>query len=305
MVQHRFMALYRGEVCDNLQNIMPLTLLVLAAGVGSRYGGLKQIDPVGPNGETIIDYSIYDAWRSGFDKLVFVIRRDIEAPFKEIIGSRFEKRTPVEYAFQDIPPQRQKPWGTGEAILAARDVVREPFAAINADDFYGGNSFRLLAEHLRAGSEDYAVVGFRLRNTLSEFGSVARGVCECDADGYLRSVTELTKVEHADGGAVAEGRKLSGDEIVSMNMWGFTPEIFAHLERLLAEFLKEKGEQEKSEFYIPTAVNELVHTRQARVKMLRTSDSWFGVTYREDRPQVIESIRQLVARGEYPEKLWS
>jgi NDP-sugar pyrophosphorylase family protein len=282
---------------------MPLTLLVLAAGVGSRYGGLKQIDPVGPNGETIIDYSIYDARRTGFDKLVFVIRRDIETPFKEIIGSRFEKRMPVEYVFQDVPPQRQKPWGTGQAIITARGVVHEPFAAINADDFYGRNSFHLLAEHLRDGGEDFAMVGFRLRNTLSEFGSVARGVCECDADGYLSSVTELTKVERADGGAVAEGRRLSGDEVVSMNMWGFTPAIFAHLEHLFADFLKASGQQQKSEFYIPTAVNELVSSRQARVKVLRTSDSWFGVTYREDRPRVVESIHQLISRGDYPETL--
>jgi NDP-sugar pyrophosphorylase family protein len=289
----------------NLHDIMPLTLLVLAAGVGSRYGGLKQIDPVGPNGVTIIDYSIYDARRTGFDKLVFVIRREIEVAFKEIIGSRFEKRITVEYVFQDVPPHRQKPWGTGDAILKAREVVHEPFAAINADDFYGRNSYHLLAEHLRAGGEDYAMVGFRLSNTLSEFGSVARGVCECDADGYLRSVTELTKVERADGGAVADGRKVNGDEIVSMNLWGFTPAIFAQLEHLFAEFLRERGQQEKAEFFIPTAVNELIKHNEARVKVLPTSDSWFGVTYREDRRRVIESIRQLIARGEYPEKLWS
>jgi NDP-sugar pyrophosphorylase family protein len=284
---------------------MPLTLLVLAAGVGSRYGGLKQIDSVGPNGETIIDYSIYDARRTGFDKLVFVIRRDIEVPFKEIIGRRFEKRMPVEYAFQDVPPQRQKPWGTGQAILTTRSVVHKPFAAINADDFYGHNSFRLLAEHLRDGSEDYAMVGFRLLNTLSEFGSVARGVCDCDAEGYLSSITELTEVGRADGGAAAKGQELSGDEIVSMNMWGFTPAIFAHLERLFADFIKVSGQQEKSEFFIPTAVNELVSSRQARVKMLRTPDSWFGVTYREDRPRVMDSIRRLIADGDYPENLWS
>jgi NDP-sugar pyrophosphorylase family protein len=283
---------------------MPITLLVLAAGVGSRYGGLKQIDPVGPNGETIIDYSIFDALRASFDKLVFVIRRDIEAPFKETIGSRFQKRMPVEYVFQDVPPQRQKPWGTGEAILVSRDAIRTPFAAINADDFYGRNSFQMLGDHLRSGGADFAMVGFPLRNTLSEFGRVARGVCECDNEGYLRSVTELTNVERVDGGVVAGGRRLSGDELVSMNMWGFTPAIFPQLERLFADFAKDKGQQPKAEFYIPTAVNELVTHCQARVKVLRTPDSWFGVTYREDRPRVIESIRKLIPNGEYPEKLW-
>ena len=282
---------------------MPLTLVVLAAGIGSRYGGLKQIDPVGPNGETIIDYSIFDARRAGFDKLVFVIRRDIETAFKETVGGRFEKRMHIEYVFQEVQPQRQKPWGTGEAILAAREVVREPFAAINADDFYGRNSFRLLAEHLRSGSADYAMVGFQLRNTLSEFGSVARGVCECDANGYLRSVTELTKVERDGTGARAEDRRLSGDELVSMNMWGFTPALFPQLERLFTEFFKDAGQQPKAEFYIPFAVGELVKGRQARVKVLRTPDSWFGVTHREDRPRVIESIRQLIADGAYPENL--
>ena len=284
---------------------MPLTLLVLAAGIGSRYGGLKQIDPVGPHGETIIDYSIFDARRAGFDKFVFVIRRDIEKLFRETIGYRFERRIAVEYVFQDLPPQRQKPWGTGQAILIARETIHEPFAAINADDFYGRDSFRLLGDHLRAGSPDFAMVGFTLRGTLSAFGSVARGVCACDPHSYLRSIAELTKIERDGTGARAEGRTLSGDEIVSMNMWGFTPGIFAQLERLFADFLKEHGKQEKAEFFIPTAVNELIRHNGARVKVLPTSDSWFGVTYREDCPHVMDSIRQLIARGNYPEELWS
>jgi dTDP-glucose pyrophosphorylase len=284
---------------------MPPTLLVLAAGMGSRYGGLKQIDPVGPSGETIIDYSIFDARRAGFDKLVFVIRRDFEASFRTVIGARFEKRIAVEYVFQELPAHREKPWGTGQAVLVAREIIREPFAVINADDFYGRESFRLLAEHLRSGSSDFAMLGFTLRNTVSEFGSVARGICECDADGYLRSVVELTKIERAGNGVVAEGRKLTGDEIVSMNMWGFTPAIFAPLDQLFANFLKEKSQQEKAEFFIPTAIGELINAGKARVKVLRTPDSWFGVTYREDRPRVIENVGRLIARGDYPKNLWS
>lgn len=294
------------------------TLLVLAAGMGSRYGGLKQIDPVGPAGETIIDYSIFDAMRAGFEKLVFVIRHDIESAFREAIGARFEKRLPVEYVFQElnklpagfsVPPNRKKPWGTGQAILMAAGAIAGPFAAINADDFYGANSFRVLAEHLRSGSPDYAMVGFVLRNTLSEFGSVARGACRVGPDGYLQGVTELTKIEkdgsrakYVDGAGAIQ--PLSGDETVSMNMWGFTPSIFSHLQEQLIAFLKRSGNDEKAELYIPSVVNDLVASRKERCKVLRTTDSWFGVTYREDRPFVVEGIRALIARGEYPQKLW-
>jgi hypothetical protein len=287
--------------------------------MGSRYGGLKQIDPVGPAGETIIDYSIFDAMRAGFGKLVFVIRQDIEAAFREAIGARFEKRLPVEYVFQElnklpagfsVPPNRTKPWGTGQAILMAEDVIHEPFAAINADDFYGAASFRVLAEHLRSGSRDYAMVGFTLRNTLSEFGSVARGACQVGSDGYLLGVRELTKIEKDGTGAKytdANGavQRLTGDEPVSMNMWGFTTSLFPHLREQLIEFLKKHGQEEKSEMYIPLVVNELVSARKERCKVLRTTDAWFGVTYREDRPFVVEGIRGLIARGDYPEKLWT
>lgn len=294
------------------------TLLILAAGMGSRYGGLKQIDPVGPGGETIMDYSIYDALRAGFGKIVFVIRRDIEQPFKETIGARFEKRVPVEYVFQElnflpagfsVPPGRTKPWGTAHAILMAEYEIKEPFAAINADDFYGAQSYRLLIEHWRAGGPAQAMVGFVLRNTLSEFGSVARGVCRVDENQFLLSVTELTKIEPDGAGAknTADGKvtNLTGDELVSMNLWGFHPAVFALLKAQFAEFLNKKGGDLKSECYIPTAMNDLVAAEEARVKVLRTNDSWFGVTYKEDRPRVVESIRQLVARGSYPEKLWS
>ena len=294
-------------------------LLLLAAGMGSRYGGLKQIDPVGPNGETIIDYSIYDALRAGFGKLVFVIRQDIEAQFKEIVGARFEKRIPVEYVFQEltklppgfsVPAGRTKPWGTTHAILMAADVIHEPFAAINADDFYGAQSYRLLAQHLTSGSPDYAMVGFILRNTLSDFGSVARGICGADGNGFLQTVVELTKIERDDAGAkntsaVGEITRLTGDEAVSMNMWGFTPAVFPQLKSAFHDFLKKSGGELKSENYIPSTVNDLVVSAKARVKVLRTDDSWFGVTYREDRPRVVESVRQLIARGDYPEKLWT
>ena len=295
------------------------TLLILAAGMGSRYGGLKQIDPVGPAGETIIDYSIYDALRAGFGKLVFVIRKDIEQQFKEIIGARFEKRVAVEYVFQELdklppgfslPAGRTKPWGTTHAILMAENVVKEPFAAINADDFYGQQAYKLLANYLTSGSTDYAMVGFILKNTLSDFGSVARGVSRTDAADYLTSVVEMMKIER-DGAAAkntdAEGKitRLTGDEAVSMNFWGFTPALFPQLKTKFTEFLKKSGGELKSECYIPSTVNDLVIAGQAKVKVLRTHDSWFGVTYREDRPMVVESIRKLIARGDYPEKLWA
>ena len=294
------------------------TLLVLAAGIGSRYGGLKQIDPIGPGGESIIDYSVFDALRAGFGRLVFVIRRDIERPFKEFIGSRFEARVAVEYVFQElnnlppgfaVPANRQKPWGTAHALLMGAEAIHEPFAVINADDFYGMNSFQLLGRHLASGSPDYAMVGFVLRNTLSEFGSVARGVCQTSADGYLQSVVELTQIER-DGSAAkytdAAGQvhALTGDEVVSLNLWGFTPSIFEHLRRELVSFLKQHGKNEKAEFFIPTVVNALVSGGEAHLRVLRTPDSWFGVTYREDRPRVIQSVRELIRRGDYPERLW-
>ena len=295
------------------------TLLVLAAGMGSRYGGLKQIDPVGPAGETIIDYSIYDAMRAGFGKLVFVIRKDIEQQFREIIGTRFEKRIAVEYAYQELdklpapytlPAGRNKPWGTTHAILMAENIVKEPFAAINADDFYGQHAYKVLAEHLTSGTPDYAMVGFILKNTLSAHGSVARGVSRTDANNYLTSIVEMTKIEPDGTGAKntdADGKitKLTGDEAVSMNFWGFTPELFPQIKVDFENFLKKSGGELKSESFIPSTVGNLVKAGAAKVKVLRSADSWFGVTYREDRPQVVESIRQLIAQGKYPEKLWN
>ena len=295
------------------------TLLVLAAGMGSRYGGLKQIDPVGPGGETIIDYSIYDALRAGFGKLVFVIRKDIEQQFREVVGARFEKRVAVEYVFQgldnippgfQVPAGRSKPWGTTQAILMAADAIHEPFAAINADDFYGAESYRLLAQHLQPGVADYSMVGFILSNTLSEFGSVARGVCRVDSANYLQSVVEYTAIEREAGlvrNKDADGKitMLNGDEAVSMNMWGFTPRVFAQLKEQFEQFLRQSGSDLKKECYIPSTVNEMLQAGQAKVKVLRSNDSWFGVTYREDHAHVVESIRQLVKGGKYPESLWA
>jgi NDP-sugar pyrophosphorylase family protein len=287
--------------------------------MGSRYGGLKQIDPVGPAGETIIDYSIFDALRAGFGKLVFVIRKDIEQQFRQIVGARFENRVAVDYVFQaleDIPPRftvpagRTKPWGTTQATLLAASAIHEPFAVINADDFYGADGYRSLAGHLTSGSPDFAMVGFVLRNTLSDFGSVARGVCQVSADGYLEHIVELTKIERDGSGArntdaAGSVTKLAGDEPVSMNMWGFTPQIFDQLGERFEKFLEVHAADPKSECYIPNTVGELVRSGQARVKVLHSRDSWFGVTYREDRPRVVESIRRLIADGLYPEQLWS
>jgi len=295
------------------------TLLVMAAGMGSRYGGLKQIEPVGPSGETIIDYSIYDALRAGFGKLVFVIRKDIEQPFKEVVGARFEKRIAVEYVFQEldkiphgfhVPAGRSKPWGTTQAILMTEDIIHEPFAVINADDFYGAESYRVLARHLHPGAADYAMVGFVLRNTLSEFGTVARGVCQVSGDGFLKQIVELTSVGRDGAHAKntdSEGRvtTLTGDEPVSMNMWGFTPRIFAQLQEHFKRFLQVNAADLKRECYIPSTVNDILLAGEAKVKVLRSNDSWFGVTYREDHAQVVESIQCLIHGGSYPERLWS
>jgi hypothetical protein len=294
------------------------TLLILAAGMGSRYGGPKQFDPVGPDGETIMDYSIYDAHRAGFGKVVFVIRPDNEQPFKQMVGARFSKRIAVEYVFQTlgkllpglaVPAGRTKPWGTTHAILMAANAIHEPFAVINSDDFYGAESYRALARHLQSGTTDYAVVGFVLRNTLSEFGAVARGVCQVNANGFLENIVELKNIER-DGGHArntdAEGRetRLAGNEVVSMNMWGFTPQVFGQLREHFQKFLQLNGTDLEAECYIPSTVSELLVAGQARVKVLRTLDSWFGVTYREDQPRAVESIRRLIEGGYYPRRLW-
>jgi NDP-sugar pyrophosphorylase family protein len=294
------------------------TLLVLAAGMGSRYGGLKQLDPVGPQDETIMDYSLFDARRAGFGKIVFVIRKDIEEPFKRTFGARFEKRIAVDYVFQEvgkllpgvpIPKGRTKPWGTTHAILMAANAIHEPFGVINADDFYGASSYRVLAQHLQTGTSDYAMVGFVLRNTLSEFGTVARGVCHVGEDGYLKDITELKSIER-EGTRItnidSEGQEtvLNGGDIVSMNIWGFTPQIFGQLYEHFQRFLKRYGDDMTAECYIPSTVNSLVQAGQARVKVLRSGDAWFGVTYREDHPRMVQSITRLIEAGSYPRQLW-
>ncbi len=300
---------------------MKPTLLILAAGMGSRYGGLKQVDPVGPNGEAIIDFSVFDAMRAGFGRLVFVIRRDIESAFRETIGRRFEDKLPVTYAFQELdalpagyapPANRTKPWGTGHAVLVAADLIREPFAAINADDFYGPASYRLLCDFLvhtpDAEVANYAMVGFQLANTLSEAGGVSRGVCRCDDAGYLRHIQEQTNIEKDPAGARytdehGQLRVLSGQTLVSMNMWGFHPSFFGHLGKGFVEFLDHSGQDPKSEYYLPAAVNDLVNTGQARVRVLSTPEAWCGITYQQDRHQVIHYLRSLIDNGTYPPRL--
>jgi NDP-sugar pyrophosphorylase family protein len=312
---------------------MSPTLVVLAAGMGSRYGGLKQIDPVGPGGETVLDYAVFDAARAGFGRVVFVIRRDFEALFREKIGARYAGRIAVDYVFQALdalpagfaaPAGREKPWGTGHAVWCARDAVRENFAVINADDFYGADSFAQLARFLTAaGGGEFAMVGFRLANTLSEHGLVSRGVCATEAGGALRSIVEHTGIAPAEVGA---GRKFSGDETVSMNCWGFTPALFAGLDAQFREFLGSVGaaapsprseanrgegaaapvkpDPLKAEFYLPAAVSTMIARGEARVRVLPTESAWFGVTYREDKPRVQAAIADLVAAGRYPAQLW-
>ena len=292
----------------------------MAAGMGSRYGGLKQLDGLGPNGETIMDYSVFDALRAGFGKIVFVIRKDFEADFREKVLSKYADKVACEVCFQAIDkvpagctynPERSKPWGTNHAVLMGKDVIKEPFAVINADDFYGQDSFRVLADYLRSveGTEGkYCMVGYRVCNTLSENGSVSRGVCTTDENGLLTDVVERTKIEEKNGEIVftedGGDTPLAPNTPVSMNMWGFTPEYFRYSEEGFRAFLAEHGQELKSEFYIPTLVNNLIASGKATCKVLDTTSKWFGVTYAEDRPQVVMKINQLIAKGDYPAKLF-
>jgi len=297
---------------------MKPALLVMAAGIGSRYGGLKQLDGFGPSGEKIIDYTIYDAIRSGFGKIVFIIRREMEDAFREAVIDRW-RPCPAVLVFQEldalpagftVPEGRQKPWGTAHAVLTAAPVIREPFAAVNADDFYGRDALKKVHDFLSrsAGEEEYCLVGYRLKNTVSDFGYVARGVCEVDSRGFLARITERTKIVKSDGGiSFQEGIRtvgLSGDTLVSMNLWGFRPSFFDHLNASFRLFLEKRVDDLKAEFFLPTVVDSLIQSGKARVTVLSTDSRWFGITYQEDRPAVEKSIRRLVADGIYPDRLW-
>jgi len=299
-----------------------VTLLVLAAGMGSRYGGLKQLDAVGPNGETVIDYSVFDAIRAGFKKVVFIIREDFKKEFQSSIGNKFQSQIEVEYAYQklevlppgySLPQDREKPWGTGHAILSAKQVVNEPFAVINADDFYGKLAYQKIFQYLSTVSIDsspsrFCMVGYPLINTLSEFGSVSRGICIVSDQNKLESVNELTCIQKIENEIVNEAevqkrQVLSGDEVVSMNMWGFTPQLFSQLEKLFSEFLSENIDNLSSEFYIPFAVDNLIQSNIATVEVLETTEQWFGVTYKEDKSYVQSAVCNLIKSGEYPSKI--
>ena len=296
---------------------MSPTLVILAAGIGRRYGGLKQLDPVGPSGEFMVDYAVYDALRSGFKRVVFVIRKDLETDFRATIGKRIERQTDVRYVFQelsdlpegyDLPSGREKPWGTGHALLSAASVVDGPLAAINADDFYGRESFEALGRFLieTAGRpREYAMVGFKLRNTLSDHGSVARGICSVRDDRTLANVVERTSIEKRGEAVHCDEQPLTGEEIASMNLWGFKPSFFAHLSSEFRAFLDNNARDPKAEFFIPTVVNTLIESGNAGVSVLPTSCTWFGATYPEDKSIVVTRIRELIADGHYPESLWS
>ena len=299
---------------------MKPTLFVLAAGMGSRYGGLKQIDGLGPNGETIMDYSVFDAMRAGFGKVVFVIRHDFEDDFRRVVLSKYAGKVPCEVCFQSIDalpegykpnPQRTKPWGTNHAVLMAKDIIHEPFAVINADDFYGKESFQVLADYLKSVENtrgQYCMVGYRVCNTLSENGAVSRGVCSTDKDGYLTGVVERTHIEEVGRKIVfTENGKdtvIAPNSPVSMNMWGFTPEYFEYAEEAFRRFLEKNANELKAEFYIPTLVNDLIAEGCATCRVLDTPSRWFGVTYPEDRPQVVMKLNNMINEGVYPAKLF-
>lgn len=300
---------------------MDLTLLVLAAGMGSRYGGLKQLDQVGPSGETIIDYSVYDAIEAGFNKIVFIIRRDIEKEMKELLFDKYSKKIKIEYVFQELdnipegvecPADRVKPWGTGHAVLMAKDVINEPFVVINADDFYGKSAFKVVSDYMKSKQDDLkgknCMAGYLLKNTLSDFGHVSRGVCKINDNNELIEITERTQIERKGNKIIANDNgndlELDGDVFCSMNFWAFTPDVFPELESEFKSFIADNISNLKSEYYIPSIVSHQINNKLASVKVLEAKDQWFGVTYKEDKPFVIEKIKNLTLEGEYPEKLW-
>lgn len=299
---------------------MKPTLLILAAGMGSRFGGLKQVEPVGPNGETILEYSIFDAIRAGFGKVVFVIRESFAEDFKARFESKLSGKIEIEYVYQELnklpkgfelPEGREKPWGTGHAVLMAKDKINEPFAAINADDFYGAEAYQVMADYLSKSikSEVFSMVGYQLNNTLSDFGSVSRGICVTDKNNQLSKITETHKIRLEQGTILCESEnhetvELTGKETVSMNFWGFHPSVFNRIENQFIDFLRENIQLPKSEFYIPFVVFEMIQKGQVAVDVLKADSPWFGVTYKEDKPFVIEQIEQLTQKGIYPDKLW-
>ena len=299
---------------------MKPTLLVLAAGMGTRYGGNKQLDEVGPSGETIIDYSIYDAIRAGFGKIVFVIRKDIEEQVKERFVEKLQGKIEVDYVFQEISnipggirvsPERQKPWGTSHAILVTEQKIKEPFGVINADDYYGVESFNILRDFLTNDKDpdNYCIVGYKLGNTLSEHGHVNRGVCQAGPDGFLKKIVETRQIEKTRDGAFApgpDGKPLhfTGNEIVSMNLWGFKPSCYNFLGKEFRNFINENGMDLKSELDIPTSVDKFVKSGEITIKILMTNERWFGVTYREDKPFVVESLKKMIRKGIYPARIY-
>ncbi len=302
---------------------MKPTLLVLAAGMGSRYGGLKQIDQLGPSGETIIEYSVYDAIKAGFGKVVFVIRRNIEDAFKAALGDKFSHLIEVDYAIQEIDvaiegivdmPKREKPWGTGHAVLVAADKINTPFAVVNADDFYGRGAFKALADFAsqlsNPNGHEYAMVGYVLANTLSDHGSVSRGVCQTDENRLLQTVVERTKIQRVDGtinyiDPEEKQHALADDTIVSMNFWGFTPTFFDALRKQFISFVAENKENPKAEFYIPLVVNHMITHQEATIEVLTSNDKWYGITYKEDKDIVTDAFADLVKQGTYPSPLWN
>ncbi|MCK3685072.1 sugar phosphate nucleotidyltransferase [Maribellus sp. YY47] len=299
---------------------MKPTLLILAAGMGSRFGGLKQVEPVGPNGEAIIDYTIYDAIRAGFGKVVFIIRESFADAFKEKFNEKLKGKIEVDYVYQELdmlpegftlPEGREKPWGTAHAILVARDVVKEPFCALNADDFYGKNAYKVMADFLTSSTNDseYSMVGYQLNNTLSDHGSVSRGICEVDADNNLQKIVETTKIFKKGDAAYSveedgSEKPLTGKESASMNIWGFKPSVFNTLEGRFVNFLKTEISKPKSEMFIPSVVFDMISDGECSVKVLEADSPWFGVTYKEDKPLVVAKINRLIEAGDYPEKLW-
>ncbi|MFC2097663.1 NDP-sugar synthase [Bacteroidota bacterium] len=301
---------------------MKPTLVILAAGIGSRYGSLKQMDQLGPSGESIIDYSVYDSIRAGFGKIIFVIRKDIQKEFTEVFNKKFEDKIKLEYALQELDnvpegitfsKERKKPWGTAHAVMVASELINEPFAVINADDFYGANAFKIVADYLSSIDKNdestNCMAGYKIKNTLSDFGYVSRGVCETNNEGFLTEVTERIHIEKINENIVFTNENgqqeiINEESYVSMNFWGFNPHILKHFKIQFENFIKLNYDHPKAEFYIPSVASKLIESGNCKIKVLKSSDRWFGVTYQEDRPDVINKLKQLVDRGEYPDNLW-